>query len=56
MSGRPPLYDEEMQRIVVHVPSHLREFAEEVGDGTLSKGVRKILEDAYEENANKEQR
>jgi hypothetical protein len=56
MPGRPPLYDEEMQRIVVHVPSHLREYAEEVGDGTLSKGVRKILEAAYEESVNKEQR
>ena len=54
MPGRPPLYDEEMQRIVVHVPNHLREYAEEVGDGTLSKGARKILEAAYEENENKE--
>jgi len=37
-------YDEAMERKIVHLPPHLIEHAQRVGEGVLAQGVRKCIE------------
>lgn len=45
---RPPLYEKEMERKNVSLPPSLIKRAKEIGDGNLSRGLRKCVE-AHEE-------
>ena len=37
-------YDKPMERKLIHMPDHLIQHAQEVGDGVLAKGVRECIE------------
>lgn len=51
--GRPPKYERTMERKNIHLPPHMVEYAQEIGD-SLADGVRKCIKqqmerDEYEE-------
>lgn len=49
---RPPEYDEPMERKNITIPPSLIARAKEIGNGQLSRGVRRAIEE-YEEPLNK---
>mgnify|MGYP006892282781 CR=1 FL=1 len=42
-AGRDPTYDEPMQRKTISVPASHVEHLKRVGDGNISKGVRRLV-------------
>jgi len=42
--GRPPKYNQPMDRKNIHLPPSLIEYARNVGDGSLAEGVRRCIE------------
>jgi len=49
---RPTIYDEPMERKQIPLPPHLIEYARELADGTLAKGVRQCIEESMDREEN----
>lgn len=49
-AGRPSKFDEPTEHLGVRVPASYKDFLREIGDGTVSEGVLRLIEERMEDD------